>query len=98
MNEVPLQGPFTEKYVGSNDHSIKNKNNTVKILSYNVRLFNAYKWIKKNDTKEQILNFINKENPDLLCIQEFYSKDSLPKINLSYLNLGTENKKNERTK
>lgn len=41
------------------------------VISYNVRLFNVYKWLQRDDVPETILNFINEKNPDILCIQEF---------------------------
>jgi endonuclease/exonuclease/phosphatase family metal-dependent hydrolase len=41
------------------------------IMSYNVRLFNLFKWIERDDVPKEILNFINDKNPDILCIQEF---------------------------
>jgi endonuclease/exonuclease/phosphatase family metal-dependent hydrolase len=41
------------------------------IMSYNVRLFNLFKWIDREDVPTEILNFINDKNPDILCIQEF---------------------------
>ncbi len=45
----------------------------VKILSYNVRLFNIYEWISESGTNQDILNFIRSERPDIICLQEFYS-------------------------
>jgi endonuclease/exonuclease/phosphatase family metal-dependent hydrolase len=45
-----------------------------KILSYNVRLFDLYKWTKKKGTKEKIVYFLKEEKPDILCIQEYYSE------------------------
>ncbi len=41
------------------------------VMSYNVRLFNVFKWIDRDDVPSQIVNFINDENPDILCIQEY---------------------------
>ncbi len=41
------------------------------VMSYNVRLFNVFDWIERDDIPENILEFINNENPDLLCIQEY---------------------------
>ena len=41
------------------------------VMSYNVRLFNVFKWIDRDDVGTQILNFINDKNPDILCIQEY---------------------------
>ncbi|TDE04671.1 endonuclease/exonuclease/phosphatase family protein [Flavobacterium hiemivividum] len=43
------------------------------VMSYNVRLFNLFKWLDKPDVAGDILEFINDKNPDILCIQEFSS-------------------------
>jgi exonuclease III len=40
-------------------------------MSYNVRLFNLFKWLDKADVPGDILEFINDKNPDILCIQGF---------------------------
>ena len=45
------------------------------VMSYNVRLFNVFKWIERDDVPDEILSFINEKNPDILCIQE-YSKSA----------------------
>ncbi|MHB1146210.1 MAG: endonuclease/exonuclease/phosphatase family protein [Lutibacter sp.] len=44
----------------------------VKIMSYNVRMFNLYKWIDEKNVDEKIYDFINSKEPDILCIQEFH--------------------------
>jgi endonuclease/exonuclease/phosphatase family metal-dependent hydrolase len=41
------------------------------IMSYNVRLFNLFKWLNDDNVPDEILDFINEQNPDILCIQEF---------------------------
>jgi endonuclease/exonuclease/phosphatase family metal-dependent hydrolase len=41
------------------------------VMSYNVRLFNVFKWLDRDDIPDVILEFINEKNPDILCIQEF---------------------------
>lgn len=41
------------------------------VMSYNVRLFNVFKWLDRDDIPDVILEFINSQNPDILCIQEF---------------------------
>ena len=63
----------------------------VKLLSYNVRLFNYYNWLQIKSAHEDILTFIQKENADLVCLQEFFtlednelSEDSIKR--LLYLN------------
>lgn len=44
----------------------------IKILTYNVKLFDYYQWIEGKKTKKKIFNFIKEENPDVMCFQEFY--------------------------
>lgn len=41
------------------------------VMSYNVRLFNVFKWLDRDDVPETILTFINEKNPDILSIQEY---------------------------
>ncbi|HTG67571.1 MAG TPA: endonuclease/exonuclease/phosphatase family protein [Flavobacterium sp.] len=41
------------------------------VMSYNVRLFNLFKWQNRDDIPETILEFINDKNPDILCVQEY---------------------------
>ncbi len=41
------------------------------VMSYNVRLFNAYGWIKKKGVDVDISNYLKDQNPDILFFQEF---------------------------
>ena len=50
------------------------------IMSYNVRLFNLYNWIKNSDTKDNLIDFIVGENPDILCLQEYHQQERLEKL------------------
>jgi endonuclease/exonuclease/phosphatase family metal-dependent hydrolase len=52
-------------------------NEDIKIMSYNVRLFNAYKWSKRKDINEKIETFIKEKDPDILVIQEYYQNPDL---------------------
>lgn len=45
---------------------------TVKVLSYNVRLFDLYNWKSGHKNKNKIFDFLCKENADILCFQEYY--------------------------
>lgn len=48
----------------------------VKVMSYNVRLFDLYNWSKNKETRDAIFDVIGREDPDILCLQEyFYSPD-----------------------
>ncbi len=53
-------------------------NSDTKIMSYNVRLFNHYESNKDTATAQNIFDFIAKENPDILALQEFYEAPNIP--------------------
>lgn len=55
----------------------KKKSNELKILSYNVRLFDVYNPDLEAglETRNQIFQFLRNEKPDVVCFQEFYSQD-----------------------
>lgn len=65
------------------------------VMSFNVRLFNVYDWIKDENVKEDIINFINKEEPSILCLQEFYAPNELPSLNYTYQHIGLQSQKKE---
>lgn len=44
----------------------------IRVMSYNVRLFDYYNWSKNKRTRDSIYGIINDFTPDILCIQEFY--------------------------
>ena len=46
------------------------------IMNYNVRLFNKYQWIDKEEVPSDIANFIKKEAPDIITFQEFTNEKS----------------------
>lgn len=48
----------------------------IKILSYNVNVFDLYNWTNNKSTKDSILALIIRENPDVVCLQEFYTENS----------------------
>ncbi|SMO87477.1 Metal-dependent hydrolase, endonuclease/exonuclease/phosphatase family [Saccharicrinis carchari] len=55
-------------------HEINSKelNNPLHVMSYNVRMFDKYVWTGDKDTPQKIYDFIKEQNPDVLCVQEFY--------------------------
>lgn len=44
----------------------------VKLMSYNVRLFDLYDWSGNKITRDKIFDVLQREDPDILCIQEFF--------------------------
>ncbi len=52
--------------------AIKDFNKPLTIMSYNVRMFDRYNWTGDKTTPDKIYKFIHDQNPDILCIQEFF--------------------------
>ena len=50
--------------------------NEISIMSYNVRKFNMYKWIDDESIPQKISEFIRKENPDIVALQEFKENEN----------------------
>ncbi len=68
-----------------------------KVMSYNVRLFDLYNWTGNAQTRDEIIDFLNKEKPDIICFQEFYyrtdawfpTRDTLMKVlNMNHIHEG----------
>ena len=49
------------------------QNNDLKIMSYNVRMFNHYNWITDKTISLKIETLIAEKEPDVLAIQEFHN-------------------------
>ncbi len=47
----------------------------IKVMSFNVRLFDLYNWFHNTETRQHIFEFLKKESPDIICFQEFYTSD-----------------------
>ncbi len=60
------------------------ESHSFKVMSFNVRLFNLYKWIKVDNAGTEISRYISAESPDIICFQEFYTREkgSLTEKNL----------------
>lgn len=52
-----------------------NPDQMFKALSYNVRGFDVYRWTSDPHVKNEIFDFIQKQKPDILCFQEYYTSD-----------------------
>lgn len=61
------------KFTESKD--VKNTDNSVSIMTYNVKSFNKYKWIDKEGIKDSIINFIAKQKPQILNLQEYNTRN-----------------------
>ncbi|WP_299112799.1 endonuclease/exonuclease/phosphatase family protein [uncultured Winogradskyella sp.] len=69
-------GYLNALYKFSSSKSVEDTNN-VSILSFNVRLFNMYSWLPSKTVKADIKAFIEKEQPEIICLQEYRTKNPL---------------------
>lgn len=50
-------------------------------MSYNSMLFDLYNWSKNIQSRNIILTTLAEENPDILCLQEFYTSEEVNDFN-----------------
>jgi len=62
---------FISKFYKFSSNDVESEEKDFTVMSYNVRLFNLFDWIKDRNVGDAILTFINEQNPDILCIQEY---------------------------
>ena len=43
-----------------------------KVMTYNVRLFDYYNWSRNIHTRHWMYDFLKNQQPDILCMQEFF--------------------------
>lgn len=55
---------------------VKAPKSSIKLMSYNVRLFDLYNWSGNEKTRKQILEMLKSESPDILCFQEYFHLDT----------------------
>ena len=67
-------------------------NNDVKVMSYNVKMFNHYQWNQDTSISQKTLEFIAEKKPDIIAIQEYFES---PQINLEYPYQYIETKKSK---
>jgi hypothetical protein len=68
-----------------NDKVNEQAEESIKVMSFNVRLFDLYNWSKNKETRKAIFDFIKKEKPDIIAFQEFYADDDNEFINVDSL-------------
>ena len=62
---------FINKFYKFSANELPETEKDFTVMSYNVRLFNLFKWIPGDDVPSKIVSFINEKNPDIVCLQEF---------------------------
>ncbi|MEN3322893.1 endonuclease/exonuclease/phosphatase family protein [Mariniflexile soesokkakense] len=61
---------FGSLYKFSASKKVENPNN-IKVMNFNVRLFNLYDWIPEKNIETKIVDFVKTEAPDILCVQDY---------------------------
>lgn len=66
--------PFHDDHfrIGSGNEEIEKGSEPFRIMSFNVRLFGLYEWGSNKDTRDRIFRFLEAEDPELICFQEFF--------------------------
>lgn len=59
--------------------------NGIKVMTWNVRLFDLYNWSDNLNTRADMFSLIREQSPDILCMQEFFSRDQSEFSNLDTL-------------
>jgi len=49
----------------------------ISLMSYNVKMFNHYKWNDNDSIAKKTYSFITEKQPDILVIQEFFDNDQI---------------------
>lgn len=83
---------LTTLFMFTSDDS--SKDSGVKIMSYNVRMFNHYKWSEDTTIPTKIESLIRENKPDILTIQEFSKKGDLT-FDYPYNFIKTKGEKNK---
>ena len=66
---------FFTKFFKFSEQTLAKEEEDFTVLSYNVRLFNLFDWIPNENIPENIKRFVEQQNPDIICFQE-YSKSA----------------------
>ena len=67
-------------------------NEDLKIMTYNVRMFNHWKWILDKNIPYKIKSFVEDKDPDILLLQEFHRIEN-PKFEYPYKYIKIKNQK-----
>ncbi len=69
---------FRKAYFENLDRDDRQSENQLKIMSFNVRAFDEYHWAENPSTGQDIVSMLRKDDPDILCLQEFYRSGRAP--------------------
>ena len=55
------------------------------VMSLNVKMFDYYQWSGRKNLQDKIFDYIHKKNPDIVCLQEFYSTNQKREFSKNYI-------------
>ena len=58
------------------NHTPDGSKKIIKVMSYNVKVFDLYDWNKNVDTRNKMFELIKSEAPEIACFQEYFHRDS----------------------
>lgn len=67
--------PTAYRYVQFSWPAGETHNKQLKVTSFNSMLFDLYNWKKNKENRAKILTGLSEINPDILCLQEFYTSE-----------------------
>lgn len=73
LSLIPVLLTYSFMHSSFSLSSKDNQEQGVKVISYNVRNFDLYNWSKNKETRQKMLEMLEEEKPDILCLQEFYT-------------------------
>ena len=82
-------------FIGTTPNNNSLKEN-IKIITYNVRLFNKYGWIKEKNIEKKTIKFFKTEKADILCLQEFYLNEKTPNIDYPFKHISMKGNNKRR--
>ena len=85
---------FGSLYKFSSSKKVETLEN-LKVMNYNVRLFNLYDWIPEKGIETKIVDFIKTEAPEVLSVQEYHPHKN---IDLSFFKYKYEHLSGKKTK
>ena len=71
-----LSFPYYEKQLSIHFETTAAPKNAIKVMSYNVKLFDYYNWSGDKQARNKMFTLIKKELPDVLNLQEFFNQDA----------------------
>ena len=84
---------FNSSLIQFSGKELSNKKG-LSIMSYNVRMFNRWKWIDNDSIGKNIINFVKSKDADIVLFQEYYILEK-EKLDYEYKYIKTQKKDNK---